>query len=510
MSDKKKSSGKIKSFFLALKKLLTFNIATIVFGALLLYMIITVVLYATASHVTSYQVTAGPLTKNPVCTGLALRSEQIVSAGASGYVEYYAREGMEVRKEGSVYALRDEKQKTKSVELTEEQLAEIRSGAAKFSYGFNSDNFYDTYSYKYEIQGTILQAAVKDETQEDITYQEDSLESSEENTQEASDSSQNTNGVLTGQAVGNAVTVGKQDVYTAPEDGLILYSTDGYENKTPENLKEGDFNEKSYQKTDLIQDKKIEKGEPVYKVITSENWTLMVPLTDKMAATLAGKESIQVKFTKDGESQNGSLAIVTIGDQKVARIDLINGMSRYASDRFLEVELVINTQSGLKIPVSSIVEKEFYTIPRDFLTKGNNDESEGFIREVRSGNSSSSEFVDAVIYRQVDADGKEITAETQDNPGGQCYVDKTTFKEGDILKKPDSGETYTVGKTGNLQGVYNMNKGYAVFRQIEILDQNEEYCIVSQGTSYGLQAFDYIVMDGSTVEEEEILYSGGH
>ncbi|HIZ66782.1 MAG TPA: hypothetical protein H9809_12950, partial [Candidatus Blautia pullicola] len=195
---------------------------------------------------------------------------------------------------------------------------------------------------------------------------------------------------------------------------------------------------------------------------------------------------------------------------KVARIDLINGMSRYASDRFLEVELVINTQSGLKIPVSSIVEKEFYTIPRDFLTKGNNDESEGFIREVRSGNSSSSEFVDAVIYRQVDADGKEITAETQDNPGGQCYVDKTTFKEGDVLKKPDSGETYTVGKTGNLQGVYNMNKGYAVFRQIEILDQNEEYCIVSQGTSYGLQAFDYIVMDGSTVEEEEILYSGGH
>ena len=51
-----------------------------------------------------------------------------------------------------------------------------------------------------------------------------------------------------------------------------------------------------------------------------------------------------------------------------------------------------------------------------------------------------------------------------------------------------------------------MNKGYAVFRQINILDQNEEYCIVSQGTSYGLQAFDYIVLDGKSVKEEEILY----
>ena len=120
----------------------------------------------------------------------------------------------------------------------------------------------------------------------------------------------------------------------------------------------------SYQKENLITGGKIEKGDSVYKLITSENWTLMVPLTDKMAASLAGRESIQVKFVKDGESQNGSLSIINVGDQKVAQIELVNGMTRYAEDRFLEVELVINTQSGLKIPVSSIVEKEFYTVPQ--------------------------------------------------------------------------------------------------------------------------------------------------
>ena len=57
-----------------------------------------------------------------------------------------------------------------------------------------------------------------------------------------------------------------------------------------------------------------------------------------------------------------------------------------------------------------------------------------------------------------------------------------------------------------LEGVYGMNKGYEVFRQIEILDQNEEYCIVAKGTSYGLQPFDYIVLDGESVKEEEILH----
>ncbi len=29
-----------------------------------------------------------------------------------------------------------------------------------------------------------------------------------------------------------------------------------------------------------------------------------------------------------------------------------------------------------------------------------------------------------------------------------------------------------------LYGVYNINKGYAVFREVTIIDENEEYCIV--------------------------------
>ena len=510
MSGRKKLSERIKNFFSHIGKMLTFNITTIMFGALLLYMIITVVLYATSDHVTSYQVTIGPLTKNPVCTALALRTEEVVTAEDSGYIEYYATEGMQVRKSGSVYSLSDEQQKTMAVELTEEQMEEVRSSAAQFSYAYNSNNFYDTYSYKYQVRGTILQAAQGEasagsspQTGEDSAVSEEESETSQEEQEETEDT-------VSGNAVGEVITVGNQDVYTAPEAGIVVYSTDGYENKTVDTLVEEDFNQMTYQKEDLITGEEIQAGDSVYKLVTSENWTLMVPLTDQMAAALAGRESIQVKFVKDGESQNGALTIVNIGSQKVAKIELVNGMTRYAGDRFLEVELVINTQSGLKIPVSSIVEKEFYTVPLEYLTLGDNGDTQGFLRQVKSGDSSSSEFVSATIYRRVDASGNEITDETQDTSGGLCYVDKETLEEGDVLIKPDSGETFTVGQVDNLQGAYNINQGYAVFRQIEILDQNEEYCIVAQGTSYGLRAFDYIVRDGSTVNEEEILYSGSN
>ena len=101
MSGGRKFSGTVKNIFLSIGKLLTYNITTIMFGALLLYMIITVVLYTTSGHVTSYQVTVGPLTKNPVCTALALRTEEVVTAEKAGYIEYYATEGMQVRKDGS-------------------------------------------------------------------------------------------------------------------------------------------------------------------------------------------------------------------------------------------------------------------------------------------------------------------------------------------------------------------------------------------------------------------------
>lgn len=502
MSGKKKFSGTVKNFFTSIGKLLTFNISTIMFGALLLYMIITVVLYATSSHVTTYQVTTGPLTKNPVCTALALRSEEVITAENSGYIEYYATEGMQVRKDGSVYSISNEQQENTAVALSDEQMEEVRSSAEQFSYAYNSNNFYDTYSYKYQVRGTILQAAKAETSQATQTSEDSQTASSEEG--------ENTDSVAGSAVTGNSISIGNQDVYTAPEAGIVVYSTDGYENKTADSLVEEDFNQIAYQKENLITGNEIQTGDSVYKLITSENWTLMVPLTDQMAAALAGRESIQVKFVKDGESQNGSLSIVNIGSQKVAKIELINGMTRYAGDRFLEVELVINTQSGLKIPVSSIVEKEFYTVPLDFLTQGDNGDTQGFLKQIGSGDSSSSEFIDATIYRQVDAQGNEITENTQDTSGGLCYVDKDTLNEGDILIKPDSGETFTVGQVDNLQGAYNINQGYAVFRQIKILDQNEEYCIVEEGTSYGLRAFDYIARDGSTVSEEEILYSGSN
>lgn len=101
------------------------------------------------------------------------------------------------------------------------------------------------------------------------------------------------------------------------------------------------------------------------------------------------------------------------------------------------------------------------------------------------------EFIETNIYNETDE---------------EYYVDDMTLRIGDYIVKPESTEKYPVSKRGSLIGVYHMNKGYADFKQINILYQNEEYSIVKSNTQYGLSVYDYIVLDATTVNEDELIY----
>jgi hypothetical protein len=150
------------------------------------------------------------------------------------------------------------------------------------------------------------------------------------------------------------------------------------------------------------------------------------------------------------------------------------------------VELITEDETGLKIPNSSIVNKSFFLIPKAYLIN-NNDNTSGVLREKydEQGNATT-EFVSLNVYNETDT---------------EYYIDTDTLRAGDTLIKPDSNERYTVSKTDTLIGVYNINKGYADFRQVKILYQNDEYAIVRSNTMYGLNVYDYIVLDSSTVDE---------
>ena len=88
-----------------------------------------------------------------------------------------------------------------------------------------------------------------------------------------------------------------------------------------------------------------------------------------------------------------------------------------------------------------------------------------------------------VSMEKVDENGNliyefvETTVYNSDENG--FYVGNSNLKVGDYICKPNSTDKMAISKSGTLDGVYNMNKGYADFKQITILAKNDEYAIVS-------------------------------
>lgn len=471
-ANKNESPRRFAKLIKNMRNIMGLNIGTVMFGVLFLYMAFSAILYLTSSHTESYQVTSGPLSRNETYTGLAIREESVVQADSSGYVTYYAREGSKINANGAVFGLSSTQIPESDVKLSAEDLSDIRSDMQSFSKGFNPSKFHTTYSFKYQLEGNILQYA-------GVTENDSSQESSQ-----------------------SVVTFGNQTISKAASDGIVLYSKDGYEGKTVSTVTKADFDQNSYHETDLKTQNQVNAGDDIYTIITDERWSLLIPLSEKQAAKLADRTSIRVKFLKDDMTQVGDLSIIEIEGSKYGKLDFNKGLVRYASDRFLEIELVTNTVSGLKIPLSSIVSKEFYIIPSTFAVTREDGQLGFMVEQTTSEGERVSVFESKSIYASVENDG---TKEGED-PTYTYYVDKNAFEKGDTITGSGGAGKYIIGDTALLEGVYCINQGYAVFRRIEILDQNEEYAIVRKGTTYGLSQYDHIVKNADQVKEEDILY----
>ncbi len=441
------------------------NIGTIVFGAILVYILISLVLFLTQRHVQYYQVTSGPLTRNQTYTGIAIRSEQVITTDTSGYVTYYAQGDARVRRGGMLFGISAQKNEGGSAAMSESAVREVREAIRDFSLNYDSIHYHNVYELKYDITGKIVS---------DVPILTDEMQAS-----------------LLGDR--STYTIGNQTVTACPKDGVVVYMQDGYEDLTQDDINAALFNEKIYHQKELRTADRLEAGDPVLKIVDAEEWSVIIPLSPLQLVRLDGITDIRVKFLKDGVTSLATLDIFSPEDgQYYGRLTFKDGMIRYVSDRFIDIELVTNTQTGLKVPISSIVSKDFFTIPENYATVGEDGSEIGFMRELRAADGSmTTEFVSTTMYEHKD---------------GKYYIDSEDFSAGDVIvMKNSDGDRYIIRNTDSLEGVYCTNKGYAVFRKITILDKNEEYCIVEAGTRYGISQFDFIVLNSDEVGEEEIV-----
>ena len=442
------------------------NIGLIIFGIIFIYLIATIVLYITAPHVTVYEVRQGSILKDNAYTGLALREENIVYSDAEGYANYYVENNSKIRVGTKVYTISDKKLKfqesvtDEEVVLSEKETDALFLKIQTYNSQFLEDNFSDTYQLKNELKSSL-----------DKYINQSKSKQLEE--------------MISGRNYSNVL------VKSALSDGIIVYSIDGMEELTVEQVTSKHLKKDKYKRTDFLNNRKIKNGDPIYKIVTSDTWCLLVEVSADTKEVLTDKKSVKVNFKKDNQELRANLSFLEDSKTPIACLTFDHSMIRYINDRYLDIELILENETGLKIPKSAETSKEFYTVPKDYLTQGGNSNSDGVLLQTKNKDGETiTQFLPVTVYYEEN--------ET-------IYLDPNIFDTSPVLLKPNASETITLKEKSPLKGVYCINKGYAVFKQIKIMFQNEEYAIIEIGTDYGIALYDHIALDGSKIREDELV-----
>lgn len=451
------------------RKPIRINIGVIVFLIILFYILVITVQFFNKKQISIYEVTEKSIADDNTFYGVILREEKLVNAKEAGYINYYVGDGEKIAKNSTVYTVDGTGEvydilanSDSDNKLSVEDSRKIRSDIASFQSSYSDSNFHQIRDFKYNIENTILELS---------------------NLNMVS----NLNSILSEN--GNSASF---NVVKADESGIISYSMDGMENITVDNISNKLFEEKERTRTQLRTNKAVEIGAPVYKLITSELWSIVIPINNEQYQKVSKKDYVTVSFIKNNIKTRAAISTFKKKNTYFAKLDFNRYMLQFINDRFTEIELVLNSAEGLKIPVSSITKKQFFRIPLDYFTEGGDSSKNGLIKEIYSENGEVNyQFIEAEIFYKDEKYG---------------YIDALLFQEGDWIRNAVNQERYQLNDTKLLEGVYNVNKGYCVFRRIEKEYENQEYCIIRSDTAFGLSVYDHIVVDASLINEKDIIY----
>lgn len=442
----------------------------VVFAVILVYVVICVIMYFRTDHIVRYSVQEGSLTSNSIYRGIALRQEKVVTGQDAGYVNYFAREGERTAVGDLIYTVDETGRLSDYIKasangensLSDKELTEVKTDITAFVHGFDRKRFDEVYSFRHDMESLAIKLA-------------------------------NYNMLQNADALNDASGTVLINYRYAAGSGIVLYSTDGYEELTLEDMTADLFDEETYERNYLVNNGLVAAGDPVYKLSTSEDWSIVIPVEKELADQLLEKEYVEVRFLKNQYTAWGKVDTYTNeAGETFASLTFTNSMITFCTDRFIDIELLLEEETGLKIPNSAIVQKEFFIVPKAYVTKGGNNGGFGVLLETYNDEGeATTQFVETEIYEETET---------------EYYLDDSVLRAGNYIVMPETGEKHAVSRTGSLEGVYNINKGYADFKQISVLYSNDEYSVVKSNTTYGLSVYDYIVLNADMVKDNEFIY----
>lgn len=344
--------------------------------------------------------------------------------------------------------------------LSDSDYRDIRSVISLYKLKYKNVDFYDAYNFENNLNNKVIEL----------------------------------NNEIIMQQVNDASVAGSMSSVNSPYSGLVTYYTDGYEEYNLSTISAGDFDKSAYEKQTLKSGDIVGANAPVVKIIPSENWKIVAPISAEQINAISADDHVDIKINSSSYSIYMPYEIINGTDGTYISINLDKYLSNYISERFLKVEIILDDDSGLKVPVSSLVDKQVYKIPKNYFSAGGNQTQSNKIN-IQVRNESTGEItikqVTPTIYRVDEA---------------FCYADPLAFNDTDVIIDIESNNTMAVSLIDRetIQGVYVANRGSAEFRKVSVVKIVDEFALISGDEE--LKIYDNIILDSSKVTENQILY----
>ncbi|MBR6897786.1 MAG: hypothetical protein IKN24_06415 [Lachnospiraceae bacterium] len=469
MAENKDKNKDSRSRFLPYQEHFHLHFSAVIFLIVLIYIVIVVINYLTKDKTGVYEVVRGDNNAATSYTAFIMREENVYNSPYNGYVNYYITPGARIRKNSTIATLDESGSFLKQIitssssgtGLSSSTLKRFKNAFNDLTEDFDLNDYASLYAAKNNINSELLNILAAE-------GMSDYFASSEEYS---------------------------FDIIKTPVSGIFASTFDGYEDFDLDKLSPGVLDQSGYTRTERFSGDELKAGEFMYKIVPNDSFSIIFTMSEDDLIRYWESKKIKVYFPSIDKEITGDFSFVfDVSGNRYCKVDFSQYGFNLANTRYAQIMLRDNEVKGLEIPVSSIVAKDYYILPKAYVTKGGNDYGQ------RSG-----------VMLQTYSEGQLIVSfkpvNIVEEYNDYYLVDVTDFTEGDSILKAESTDVYLIGAKKQLAGVYSVNKGYAVFKPVNVLFTLEEgYCIVEEGLKSSISLYDHIALNADMISEGEIIY----
>lgn len=432
-----------------------FRVTTVLLLIMFSYMVFNFVKIFNKNEVKIYEVTIGEIVNVDRHRGFIYRDESIANCLSDGYINFFVTNAERVNKGAFVYAINDVPSEIKLYELNNKDKTSIKQNIKMYNNNISDLEFSNVYLAKDGLKELINEINIIKQL-EDIDIEKE---------------------------------IDAKEKGYAKYAGLISFLIDGFES-----AKIDDFSEELIKNYNIAkystQKKTVKSNDQIYKVIKSPEFVIAFDSSYDYD-NYAKKDSLNIKFVYENVTANGRVeSFIGNDNKKHFKLYITEYPEKFIDKRVVGFEIENKKIYGFKIPIKSIISKNCFIIPKNIIEKDMNTDENICYKFGANG------VREKVVFNISKEDDKYYYISIDDALSKVKYGDVLTNRYND---------TYSLSEVVKLEGVYNMNKGYAVFKNIEVIDRTNEYAIIKRNTINGVSIYDHLALNASDINEGDLI-----